>query len=52
MIMSEQESTMGQGSSNWKPSLSFVNLNGFMSSLPSEDMTDAKWLSLAISMPV
>lgn len=35
----------------WKPSLSFVNLNGIMSSSPSEDRADAKWLSLIMSMP-
>ena len=32
-------------------SLSFVNLNGLISSSPSEDMAEAKWLSFAISMP-
>lgn len=35
----------------WKLSVSFVNLNGFKSSSPSEDMAEAKWLSLATSMP-
>ena len=33
------------------PSPSFVNLNGSVSTVPSEDRTAAKWLSLAISMP-
>jgi len=28
-----------------------VNLNGLMSSSPSEDMAEAKWLCLAMSMP-
>lgn len=38
-------------SSKWKPTLSLQNLNGSMSISPSEDMAEAKWLSLAISMP-
>lgn len=38
-------------SSKWKPSLSLQNLNGSMSISTSEDITEAKWLSLAISMP-
>ena len=33
------------------PSLSFVNMNGSMSISPSEDRAEAKWLSLAMSMP-
>lgn len=37
--------------SNWNPSPSFVNLYGSMSISPSEDMAEAKWFSLAISMP-
>ena len=36
--------------SNWKSSLSFVNLNGLINSSPSEDMAEAECLSLAISM--
>lgn len=35
----------------WKLSPSFVNGNGSMSISPSGDMTDAKWFSLAISLP-
>ena len=34
--------------SSWKPSLPYVNLNGSMSKLLSEEMAEAKWLSLAI----
>lgn len=48
---SERESSTRQDYSIWTPSPSFVNLNGFMSSTSSEDMADAKWLSLAMSMP-
>ena len=36
----------------WKLLSLLVNLNGFMSSVPSEDMADAKWLNLAMSMPM
>lgn len=37
--------------SSWKPSVSFVNLNGSRIMSPSEEIAAAKWLSLAISMP-
>ena len=37
--------------SSWKPSASFVNLNGSRIISPSEEIAAAKWLSLAISMP-
>lgn len=34
-----------------KPSLLFENLNGSVSSLWSDEMTEEKWLSVAMSMP-
>ena len=37
--------------SSWKPSVSFVNLNGSRIMSPLEEIAAAKWLSLAISMP-
>ena len=37
--------------SRWKPSASFVNLNGSINISPSEEIAAAKWLSLAMSMP-
>lgn len=40
---------MGLEISSWKPSASFVNLNGPMSISPSEEIAAAKRLSLAIS---
>lgn len=38
-------------SSNKKPLLLFANLKGLMSTSPSDDMAEAKGLSLAMSMP-
>ena len=31
--------------------MSFVNLNGLMSISPSDEIAEAKWLSLATAMP-
>lgn len=39
-----------KASSIWMSSPTFLNLNSFLSSFPSEDKADTKWLSLAMSM--
>lgn len=40
MSLSGHESSTRRKCSNWEPSLSFVNLNDFMSYTPLEDMVD------------
>ena len=51
MLSGSALSEMSFETSIWKPSASFVNLNGSMSTSPSDEIAEAKWLSLAISTP-